>query len=112
LTVSGQCFWGSFGQAENALQVTVEEPVTGLCQTLTPEPGADNTYTLTTRLEGFVYNRSFTLTVTVADKLCQLQKTAQLLPGVPVFDWGEGDFRFHVPVYAPKLYIGDKEITV
>ena len=40
----------------------------------------------------------YTLTVTVRDKLETAQKTLILPKGLPVFDWGEGDFAFHVPV--------------
>ena len=33
------------------------------------------------------------------------EKTLTLKKGVPVFDWGEEDFRFHVPVEMPALTV-------
>ena len=36
--------------------------------------------------------------VTVADQLMQHHLSLVAMPGVPVFDWGQKDFAFHVPV--------------
>ncbi len=111
LTLSGQCFAGSFGAVDNNLEITVSQPEIGLSQTISPALQEDNTYALTQTLTGFAYNQGYTLTVVAQDKLGRVEKALPLMAGVPVFDWGAGDFRFHVPVYLPKLFVGDKEIT-
>ena len=55
-------------------------------------------YTATAALEGLAYDKASTLSVTVEDKLIEHTLSVTVKPGVPVFDWGEKDFAFHVPV--------------
>ena len=96
LTLSGQCFAGSFGAADNplTLQCQVGE------QTLTAQPavGVDNSYYVAFTLSDLDYTCAHTLTVTATDALEGVTRTLTLPRGEPVFDWGERDFRFHVPV--------------
>ncbi len=97
LFVSGDYFDGFFGEKGNSL--TVEYSLDG--QSFLPvEPviSAENRYAVQIPLTGMDYARVYTLTVRVTDKLMQVTKQAVLKKGVPVFDWGEGDFAFHVPV--------------
>lgn len=104
LILSGACWKGSFGEAENALSATYSvndgQPVS-----LSPELGEDHTYRLQLPLSGLDYDRSHTVTVTVTDRIGSVTKTLTLQKGLPVFDWGETDFRFHVPVELPALTI-------
>ena len=44
------------------------------------------------------YRRTFEITFIAADKLERVEKTIKVKKGIPVFDWGENDFKFHVPV--------------
>ena len=55
-------------------------------------------YTAVLNLSGLDYNRVYTIMVRVSDKLETVEKRLTLKKGVPVFDWGENDFRFNVPV--------------
>ena len=95
LTVKGNYYAGSFGAASNSL--TVKATVAGVTHTLTPSISG-NTYTATLSLSDMDYTQSHSISVEVTDKLASLSQTVVLGKGLPVFDWGEGDFAFHVPV--------------
>ena len=63
-------------------------------------------------LSGLDYTQSFTYEVIVSDKLLSVPKTLTIPKGIPVFDWGENDFAFNVPVKIDgTLTIGGKTIT-
>ena len=96
LTLSGKCFKGDFGAAENALTLTCRVGEQTL--TVTPEVGIDNSYYTTVSLSDLDYTQTHRLTVTAADALDTVTKTLTVQKGQPVFDWGEADFQFHVPV--------------
>lgn len=49
-------------------------------------------------LTGLDYRKSYSVKVTAADYLVSKTVNLTLKAGVPVFDWGEDDFQFHVPV--------------
>ena len=111
LTLEGQCFRGSFGQAENSLSVTVTVPGLGQSFTSSPEIREDNSYYFALELSGLDYTRSYQVEVLVQDLLSRVDKTLTVQRGVPVFDWGEGDFAFHVPVSVPELLINGKTLA-
>lgn len=96
LTVTGNCYSGSFGAAENTLQILCYVDG-GQAILLTPVLG-ENAYTLTTELTGLDYLHAHTVEVEVRDCVTQVVRTATVGKGIPVFDWGEEDFIFHVPV--------------
>lgn len=93
LILQGQVFDGSFGQEENALEAFYQVnggeavPVT-----------YTERYNAAVPLTGMDYEKTYSITVTVRDKLETAVKTLILPKGLPVFDWGEQDFAFHVPV--------------
>ena len=107
LTVKGNFYNGGFGAEENSLtlgyQVGTEEAVT-----LTPVISG-NTYTASAELTGLAYDQTFPVTVTARDKLETVTAGLTLQKGIPVFDLGEKDFQFHVPVldqYSTKISNG------
>ena len=55
-------------------------------------------YSAELKLSGLDYRKVFTITIRVSDRLEIVEKQLTLKKGSPVFDWGEGDFAFHVPV--------------
>ena len=93
LILQGQVFDGSFGQEENGLQAFYQVnggeavPVT-----------TTGSYYAAVPLTGMDYEKTYLITVTVRDKLETAVKSLTLPKGLPVFDWGEQDFAFHVPV--------------
>lgn len=101
VSVTGSCFTGSFGKAKNTLQVSCSING-GEAFPLEPEI-AGNTYSAACALENMDYTQSHLLTVIAADAFTQVRRDLFLQPGIPVFDWGRTDFRFNVPVSAPRL---------
>lgn len=96
LTVQGTWYSGSFGGQTNAL--------TGRCRVdggtwiaFQPETG-EGTFSAALELSGLDYQTGHSLEAELSDSLQTLTKTASVSKGIPVFDWGENDFRFHVPV--------------
>ena len=100
LEVRGNCYYGSFGAAENSLRLLYRVNG-GEEQSLSLEIFQDSTYAARVALSGLDYESSHKVTVWVADAASESeQKTASVGKGIPVFDWGEEDFSFHVPVNA------------
>lgn len=104
LTIKGDYFNGSFGAVNNALTVKWRSSG-GTYVTVTPTISG-NTYSADVALSGLDYTQAYNYEVEVSDKLASVTKTVTIGKGVPVFDWGENDFNFHVPI---KL--GDTQLT-
>ena len=100
LTVRGSCFWGDFGVKENELTLTAT--IDGKDYPMTPVAGKES-YSASLQLKNLDYNRPYTITVTARDLLSEISTVVELGRGVPVFEWGKGDFAFHVPVTAPMV---------
>lgn len=63
----------------------------------------ENTYEFTYNISGLNYESTYTLTVSLEDALSDnIQLTADSVSSSPVFDWGNNDFNFNVPVYVKK----------
>lgn len=115
LKVSGNYFGGSFGAVSNALAVRYRVKKVGGSYgdyvSLTPTVG-NGTWSASASLSGLDYLSEWGIEVTAADKLVSLTKQAALSRGIPVFDWGQEDFAFHVPVSLPAGTTVDGFITV
>lgn len=98
LYISGSWYNGSFGASANALTIKYKVDSTSTWVTVTPTL-TGNTYSAQVELTGVSYNATHTLSVAAADKLSTVQVSDTIKRGVPVFDWGEKDFEFHIPVY-------------
>ena len=107
ITISGNYFNGSFGASNNTLTVKYRQGTSGTYTTVTPTI-TDNKYSATVSLTGLDYTKSFTYQVVVSDKASTVTKTLTIQKGVPVFDWGENDFNFNVPVTIKGVNILDK----
>lgn len=64
----------------------------------TPVFNEDSSYTFTTSIVVPSYADSYTVQCRARDKLSESVTTEYKLKLVPVFDWGEHDFKFNVPV--------------
>lgn len=104
LTIKGDYFNGSFGAVSNALTVKWRSSG-GTYVTVTPTISG-NTYLAEVELSGLDYTQAYSYEVVVSDKLASVTKAVTIGKGVPVFDWGENDVNFHVPI---KL--GDTQLT-
>lgn len=96
LSLSGNYFNASFGARSNTL--TVRYRVAGRDEVTVTPVVEGNAWTATVQVSGLSYTSAYDITVTAADRLTTVTATVALNRGVPVFDWGESDFRFNVPV--------------
>lgn len=112
LLISGSYFNGSFGAQDNSLQLQYQVGSGEIKEIERKIEG--NRYYVTVGLSGMDYKTSHNITVTVQDKLTTLTKDLTLGKGIPVFDWGEQDFAFHVPVClengANGVFMGSKYV--
>ena len=104
LKLQGNCWQGNFGARSNSLsyQYTVDGGSL-LHDWLTIDQ--NSTYQETQLLEGLDYRTAHTVELTVSDAIMSVTKTLKISKGIPVFDWGENDFVFHVPVALPELTV-------
>ena len=107
LSLSGNYFNSSFGAKENEItckyRYCISGGTLGDYQTVTATKSG-NSYSYSVTLSGFDYQNSYAIEVVVSDELMTVSKSITLLKGTPVFDWGESDFNFNVPVAAPYFY--------
>lgn len=110
LKIEGNYYDGIFGAEDNSLTVKYRQG-TGDYVTVTPKIAEDK-YTATVSLTGLDYTKSFNYEVVVEDKINTITKSLTIQKGFPVFDWGEDDFNFNVPVKIDgTLTIGGTSIT-
>lgn len=106
LYISGSWYNGSFGAADNTLTLKYKVDGASAWTEVTPTL-TGNTYSAQVELTGVSYNETHTLSVAAADKLSTVQVSDTIKRGVPVFDWGEHDFEFHVPVSIENNPLAD-----
>lgn len=110
ITVRGSCYPGAFGAAKNALQVIYA--IGGgaeVAQVLAV--GEDGTYLAQIPVTGLDYETEHSIQIRAEDAVQTTEtKTLWVGKGIPVFDWGESDFRFHIPVYFEKGLTLPKEL--
>lgn len=105
LTVSGNYFNDTFGAVENTLKLEVRHTQNDgtmgdwveLTDGLIPVFNG-NTYTLDITISGFDYAQAYTFQCRATDKLNVVETASYTVRALPVFDWGEEDFNFNVPV--------------
>lgn len=121
MTLSGNYYRGSFGSYSNTLTIRYRyrESTTSTWGSWTTVPSTSytigtNTYSTSSAIslgDGFDYRKSYVFQVQAYDgangtTLTTVTKEITLQRGIPVFDWGENDFNFHVPIK-----IGDTQLT-
>lgn len=113
LTINGQYFDGSFGAVTNSLTVEyrykindgsypTDENGDDIWTSITGTP-SDGKYTAQATINGLDYTNLYTFQARAKDKAYTngVIATEQIVKIAPVFDWGENDFNFNVPVSAP-----------
>lgn len=106
LTIEGNYFAGSFGATSNSLTVKYRQGSNSYVS-VTPTI-SNNKYSAKVSLSGFDYTKSFGFEVVVSDKISSITKKLTMQKGIPVFDWGEEDFNFNVPVTINGVNILEK----
>lgn len=104
LSISGNYFNGNFGKEDNSLYITYNY---GLGDVEVEPVIKGNTYSVKVELS-LDYRQAFTIEVMVKDRLNTVVKTVNVGKGIPVFDWGEDDFSFNVPVTINGVNILEK----
>lgn len=107
LKIEGNYYKGNFGAYDNEITVQYRQ-ANGDYVSVIPTVSDDNTYSVTVSLSNVDYTKSFNYEVVVTDKVSSVQKNATIQKGIPVFDWGEHDFRFNVPVTVNGVNILEK----
>jgi hypothetical protein len=104
MTISGSYFNGSFGAVANALTVQYRQSTDGgstwgawVDATATK---SGSSYTADVALSGLDYQKAYTFQARAVDKLATANSAQRTVRAMPVFDWGEDDFNFNVPVMA------------
>lgn len=107
-TVSGNYFNGSFGSKNNTLSVQYRYQVNdgsyGSWTTVTPTISG-NTYSVNVNLTGLVYTNTYRVQARATDLLGTVESLQPSVKTRPVFDWGENDFNFNVPVTITDGYL-------
>lgn len=121
MSVSGDYYRGSFGAYSNTLTIRYRYRLstTSIWGSWTTVPSTSytigtKTYSTSSAIslgDSFDYRQSYIFQVQAYDgangtTLTTVTKTITLQRGIPVFDWGENDFNFHVPIK-----IGDTQLT-
>lgn len=116
-TIKGNCFNGSFGASTNSITIQYrykkDNGSYGSWTTVTPTYSG-NTYTKTVSLTGLDYKSAYTFQARAVDSLMTKSSSEKTVKATPVFDWGEGDFKFNVPVYAGNysLHAANRAISI
>ena len=103
LYVSGNYYSGSFGETANELTIQYRYRFSGeswdenTWQDAEPLVLSDS-YTAQVQLTGLDYQKAYVFQARAVDKLSEMKSVEFTARATPVFDWGEQDFRFHVPV--------------
>jgi hypothetical protein len=102
MSISGDCFNGSFGAVVNTLQVQYRQSTDGgstwgawvdAAATL-----SGNGYSAEVAITGLDYQQAYTFQARAVDKLATAETATKTVKATPVFDWGEDSFNFNVPV--------------
>lgn len=100
--VTGNYFNGSFGAKSNSLSVYYRYKTVGgsysewAAMTATK---SGNTYSATVNITGLDYKTAYVFQAYAKDELATAYSAEKTVKATPIFDWGESDFKFNVPVY-------------
>lgn len=104
VSVKGNYWTGDFGAVTNTLTLSVQYKKTGGTfgtATAISNPTISGTsYSGTVQISGIDYQEAYVFRIVAKDKAVTLTQDVDLSQGIPVFEWGKNDFRFHVPVVA------------
>ena len=115
---TGNYFDGSFGSESNSLNVYYRYKVYG---TAWPSDGgwkamtvtkSGNSYSATANLTGLDYLTTYVFQTYAKDALATVYSAERTAKSIPVFDWGETDFNFNVPVDIKESLTVSGDISV
>lgn len=100
-TVQGNYFNGSFGQVNNSLSLdyTLSDEEGNTIATDAIEAALqENTYNIEINIDDLDYRKSYVVYIAAADAINSIAAQSKTLQATPIFDWGEQDFNFNVPI--------------
>ena len=112
---TGNYFNGSFGAKSNSLNVYYRYKTAGgsysswAAMTVTK---SGNTYSATANLTGLDYQTAYVFQAYAVDKLATVYSSEKTGKATPIFDWGENDFAFNVPVTINGAFVRAKRCVV
>lgn len=117
ISVNGSYYNGAFGLADNSFLYQVRHTDNsgnmGEWFTIDADVTFDGeSYELEVILSGFDYGKAYTFQSRVIDKLNTVQSAQYTIRYLPIFDWGETDFNFNVPVNINAEEISMHDNTV
>lgn len=102
LTVSGNYFNGNFGAKDNTLIVMYRyREANGEWNSweyATPTINDNGTYTASVEVTGLDYRKAYGFQAHAIDRIYTKYSEEKVVRAIPVFDWGENDFMFNVPI--------------
>lgn len=102
LNIKGNFWEGNFGAVDNALTISYQyRQEGGEWSDAVEISGASiskDGYSVSANVTSIDYRESYVFRFTAEDSAMTLTQEVGLSRGIPVFEWGKGDFRFHVPV--------------
>lgn len=114
ISVHGNYFNGSFGLQNNTLTISYryKKEDGGFTEWFTTDAVLDgNTYTTDVNITGLDYRAAYTFQAKAKDKILEIQASDQHVKSIPVFDWGENDFRFNVDAFDKNGNMLGTELT-
>ena len=108
LRVSGKYYPGSFGVVDNYFKLqyrySLDEGATWGAWTDAPVDTPTTTdYVVNYEVTGLDYKKVYRFQVRVYDQMQTVASGSRRLDSTPIFDWGENDFKFNVPMSAPVI---------
>lgn len=109
IKINGEFFNNSFGVVDNSLDVYIKHTKSEDWISLTDAiEYAGNTYSLTYKIDDINYSEAISYQVKIVDRLADPYVTPEsVLRLLPVFDWGENDFNFNVPISFNGIPMAD-----
>lgn len=110
INASGKFFNGSFGAVKNALNIQFRYKVSGgsysAWTTFSSAAPSGNTWSASHTLTGLDYSKTYYFQARAIDQIPNTATSDEIkAKAMPVFDWGENDFSFNVPMSAPSATI-------
>ena len=104
---SGNYFNGSFGAKDNSLTVYYRYRESGSSSYIEDWTAIDdsnisingNAYSASVNLTVPDYKSAYVFEAYAVDELATVYSSERTVKATPIFDWGESDFKFNVPVY-------------
>lgn len=116
VTIKGKYWGGNFGAASNRFILEYDiSPVDGFSSgfvyfgedgVVTPTVDDDDNYTYTFTISGLEYNSGYNLIIRVSDELATATTISKVVVSAnTLFDWGQSDFAFNIPVNMNRGYM-------